>query len=172
MGIFFPANTGSDTFSSASRARRGEPHHKVVVSLVSDFHFVAARHFSQWLRLSVSCPQWGRWCRSRGLLWAGAHSQPIRSQDWEAVTNQKLVWREPDRWHEAPNTLIRGVREERSIGLNLTAFNEPKPRHLLIVERGSMHCYVCIRRLKSLNVSDPIFICFRQLFCNNVLSNG
>ena len=88
--------------------------------------------------------------------------------------------RAPDRCPEIQNTLIRGEREESR--LNLTAFNEPKPRHLLTAnigpvstlwrERGSMHCYVCIYRLKSLNVSDTIFICFRQLFCNNVLSNG
>ena len=38
--------------------------------------------------------------------------------------------REPDRCPEIQNTLIRGEREESR--LNLTAFNEPKPRHLLI----------------------------------------
>ena len=43
---------------------------------------------------------------------------PIRRQE-----------REPDRCHEIPNTLIRG--ERRRSRLNLTAFNEPKPRHLL-----------------------------------------
>ena len=145
----------------------------------SDFHFTAARQFSHSPSLSVSCPQWGRWWRSRGLIWAGAQCQPIRSQDWAALTNQKPgkigsltgALRYRIHWYEA--------REREESRLNLTAFNEPKPRHLLISaqlvlcgERGSMHCYVCIYRLKSLNVSDTIFICFRQLFCNNVLSNG
>lgn len=40
--------------------------------------------------------------------------------------------REPDRCPEIQNTLIRGEREREESRLNLTAFNEPKPRHLLI----------------------------------------